>query len=47
MHEDENLSSEPPQFSDHYRPSKGQKMGEMIYAGGGMMALGYLANKWF
>ena len=29
-HEDENLSNEPPQFSDYYRPSKNQKMGEMV-----------------
>ena len=46
-HEDENLSDEPQQFSDYYRPSKNQKMGEIVYVGGGMVALGYLASRWF
>ena len=36
-----------PKFSDYYRPSSNQKMGEMIYAGGGMLALGYMASKFF
>ena len=45
-HEDENLSDEPPQFSDYYRPSKNQKVGEMVYVGGGMLALGYMASRW-
>ena len=39
MHEDEHIASEPPQFSDYYKPSKGQKIGEMVYIGEGMMAL--------
>ena len=30
-----------PQFSDYYRPSSSQKTGEMVYVGGGMLALGY------
>ena len=47
MHEDEHLASELPQFGDYYKPSKGQMMGEMVYVGGGMMALGYLASHWF
>ena len=47
MHEDEHLDSEPPQFGHYYKPSKGQKMVEMVYVGGGMMALGYLASRWF
>ena len=47
MHEDEHMTAEPPQFGDYYQPSKEQKMGEMVYVGGGMMALGYLASKWF
>ena len=34
-----------PKFADYYRPSKNQKMGEMLYVGGGMMALGYAASK--
>ena len=46
-HEDENLSDKPPQFSDYYRPPKNQKVGEMVYVGGGMMALGYIASRWF
>ena len=45
-HPSEHLLSEPPQFSDYYKPSKNQKTGEMLYVGGGMLALGYLACKW-
>ena len=47
MHEYEHLSFEPPQFSDYYKPSKNQKMDEMVYVGVGMMSLGYLASRWF
>ena len=36
-----------PKFSDYYRPSENQKMGEMAYVGGGMLALGYMASKFF
>ena len=36
-----------PKFSDYYRPSNNQKMGEMAYVGGGMLALGYMASKLF
>ena len=46
FHPDENLSGEPPQFSDYYRPSKNLKLGEMIYVGGGMLAVGYIASRW-
>ena len=35
-----------PVFSDYYRPSKEQKIGEMAYVSGGMMVLGYAASKW-
>ncbi len=35
-----------PRFSDYYRPSSKQKMGEMAYVGGGMLALGYVASRW-
>ena len=34
-----------PKFSDYYRPSSNQRTGEMLYVGGGMMALGYVASK--
>ena len=36
-----------PKFADYYRPSENQKMGEMVYVGGGMLALGYMASKFF
>ena len=45
-HPNENLQLNEPKFSDYYRPSTAQKMGEMAYVGGGMMALGYMASKW-
>jgi len=34
-----------PNFSDYYKPSSDQKLGEMAYVGGGMLAIGYLASK--
>lgn len=34
-----------PNFSDYYRPSSNQKMGEMACVDGGMLAIGYLASK--
>ena len=34
-----------PKFSDYYKPSSSQKTGEMVYVGGGMLALGYVASK--
>ena len=34
-----------PRFSDYYRPSSNQKVGELIYMGGEMFALGYLASR--
>ena len=40
-------SLQEPKLSDYYRPSDDQKMGEMAYVGGGMLALGYLASKLF
>ena len=43
--EDENLSDEPPQFSDYYRPSKNHKLGELVYVGGSMFALGYIVTR--
>ena len=36
-----------PKLSDYYRPSDDQKMGEMAYVGGGMLALGYVASRLF
>ena len=33
-----------PKFSDYYKPSDNQKMGEMAYVGGGMLALGYMVS---
>ena len=32
-------------FSDYYKPSNSQKVVEMAYVGGGMLAIGYLASK--
>ena len=40
-------SLQEPELSDYYRPSDDQKMGEMAYVGGGMLALGYVASKLF
>ena len=34
-----------PNFSDYYKPSSYQKIGEIAYVGGGMLAIGYLASK--
>ena len=31
---------------DYYRPSNDLKIGEILYVGGGMLSLGYLASKW-
>ena len=36
-----------PRFSDYYRPNGDQRMGEMAYVGGGMLASGYVASKLF
>ena len=35
----------PPRFSDYYRPNDDQKMGEMVYVSGRMLALGYIVSK--
>ena len=45
-HPDENLEVNEPSFPDYYRPSNDQKIGEILYVGGGMLSLGYLASKW-
>ena len=37
--------SHEPKFENYYRPSDNQKTGEMLYVGGGMLALGYAASK--
>ena len=37
FHPDENMQINEPVFSDYYRPSKEQKIGEMAYVSGGMM----------
>ena len=34
-----------PQFSHYYKASNKQKQYEMIYVGGGMLTVGYLASK--
>ena len=46
FHPDENMQINEPVFSDYYRPSKEQKIGEMAYVSGGMMVLGYAASRW-
>ena len=45
-HPDVNLHLSEHIFHDYYQPSNDQKIGEMIYVGGGMLSLGYLASKW-
>ena len=45
-HPNDNLEVNEPIFHDYYRPSNDQKIGEMLYVGGGMLSLGYLASKW-
>ena len=45
-HPDVSLEVNEPIFHDYYRPSNDQKIVEMIYVGGGMLSLGYLARKW-
>ena len=45
-HPNENLGVNEPIFHDYYRPSNDQKIGEILYVGGGMLSLGYLASKW-
>ena len=46
FHPDDNMQINEPVFSDYYRPSKEQKIGEMACVSGGMMVLGYAASKW-
>ena len=45
VHSSEYHLGPEPKFSDYYRPSSNQRTGEMVYVGGGMLALGYLASK--
>ena len=45
-HPDDNLEVNEPIFHDYYQPSNDQKIDEMLYVGGGMLSLGYLASKW-
>ena len=45
-HPNENLEVNESIFPDYYRPSNDQKIGEILYVGGGMLSLGYLASKW-
>ena len=45
-HPDVNVEVNEPIFPDYYRPSNDQKIGEILYVGGGMLPLGYLASKW-
>ena len=45
-HPNDNLEINEPIFHDYYRPSNDQKIGEILYVGGGMLSLGYLASKW-
>ena len=40
-------SLQEPEWPDYYRPSDDQRMGEMAYVGGGMLALGYVASRLF
>lgn len=44
-HPDLSFDNKQPQFSNYYKPSNKQKQYEMIYVGGGMMTVGYLASK--
>ena len=37
------LMPKEPKFSDMYQPSKLQKQGELLFVGGGALALGYTA----
>ena len=45
-HPDDNLEVNEPIFHDYYQPSNDQKIGEILYVGGGTLSLGYLASKW-
>ena len=45
-HPNENLEVNEHIFPDYYRPSNDQKIGEILYVGGGMLSLGYLASEW-
>ena len=45
-HPDDILEVNEPIFHDYYQPTNDQKIGEILYVGGGMLSLGYLASKW-
>ena len=45
-HQDK-IDKNEPVFSDYYRPSKDQKFYEMIYVGGGMAIISFIAAKFF
>ena len=45
-HPNENLEVNEPIFPDYYRPLYDQQIDEILYVGGGMLSLGYLASKW-
>lgn len=39
------LAQKEPRFADYYTPSQKQKTGELVYVGGGALAVGYLASR--
>lgn len=39
------LAQREPRLSDYYSPSSQQKTGELVYVGGGALAIGYLASR--
>ena len=43
----QNQSLNEPNFNDYYKPSNGQKTGEIAYVSAGMLGIVYLASKWF
>ena len=43
----EDKSLDEPNFNDYYKPSNGQKTGEIAYVSAGMLGIVYLASKWF
>ena len=43
----EEQSLNEPNFNDYYKPSNGQKTGEMAFVSAGMLGIVYLASRWF
>ena len=43
----QNQSLNEPNFNDYYKPSNGQKTGEIAFVSAGMLGIVYLASKWF